>query len=1090
MQARILKALCLLCLFAAAGWTQSFLGSLTGTILDSSGAAVPQAKVTATEIATGVHHDTVTNGSGNYSFPDLTPGTYALAVSAPGFKDAKSGGMVLTAQQAQRLDVRLELGSSSQTIEIAAQAPTINTENAEVTGLQSHRELENAPVNYRSTISFFFLNSFNTQGEGSSYSLGGLRGQNTNFTIDGVTSNASLFGGQSGPQTEESFESIREMKLMASNNSAEFPNVATVLIESRSGENALHGSAFFLTENNALNARNFFSNSPNPPGPIRHQFGASFGGPVVLPKLYNGRNKSFFFFSWEQEKFPGGYTGTANVPTSAFQQGNFSSLLSGPNPIQLKNPYTGGAFDGNIIPSNLLNPVSLGLQKFGFLPPNAGAPDSYTANWVGFFPTADYDNRYVTRLDHTFSEHDSLSGRLSIRAVPEPAQYDADLPIFFHNQYRRTFNTYISETHIFTPTLLNEFRIGFSRDRSTLSGAHSGSQVVKSVGLQGIDTTSTLTGVPYVGFQDISSMNEFYTYFYMSETSELLDNVTFVKGRHTMKAGVLVRHNTPSQSNQPNGNSDFGAFNFDGFATGFDYADFLLGLPHTTSLAYRAPNSYFVYNNTGLFLQDEFHATPKLTLNFGLRWEYNQPPIDRNDLRYSFNPANGDIVVPTQKVLGLASPFFPSNIPIQTSAQAGYPGRSLVQSNWRDLAPRFSFAYRPLGADNFVVRGGYGIFYSPLVGTLLGNFEGGPFASNVGYTNQITNGQPSFAFPFAFGSDGSIPSQTISPVNPHLRTPYVQQWNLSIERELPGKVVAHAGYRGFMSLELPYTRDLNMPPPSADPANQNVFYYPNYYQAYWTEDGGIQKMHALDVSLERKLSGGLIFQSQYTFAKNLSDAGNDGEANLVMNPYNRSQDMGNVSFQPRHRWVTSTVYELPFGSGQRWGSNLNRVLRPIVGGWQATGVFVWQTGQFLTPTFSGADITNNRSTNIGLNRPDCLADPNLSNPSRANWFDQSAFALPSAGTYGNCGRGIIVGPGVTNLDLGLMKNFKIRERGNLQIRATATNALNHPLWRNPSAEVISSTNGNVITNVLGTTTNRASVGAGYRIIEVGARIDF
>ena len=1085
-------AICSCLLFTLAVAAQSFLGSITGTVLDPSGAAIPQATVLAKEIKTGAEHTITTGGTGQYSFPDLPPGTYSLVISATGFKNVQSSEIVLTAQQVQRFDVSLQVGNSSEKIDVASSATTINTENAEVDGVVSHKELQQIPLNERSTFSFLALNSFNIQGaDHNSYSIGGLRGVNTNFTVDGVTSNASLFGGQSGPQTEESFEAVREVKLMASNNSAEFANVATVVVESRSGENQMHGSAFFYTENNAFNARGFFA-GPNAPGPIRHQFGASFGGPVVIPKLYDGHNKTFFYFTWEQLNNPGGFTGTANVPTAAMRGGDFSSLLS--QHISISDPATGLAYPGNRIPASQLSPVSLNIQKFLFPMPNVGPADSYTNNWVGFFPSSSYDNRYVTRLDHIFSEKDSLSGRLSIRDIPQPRSAWGYFPDDYYNEYRRTFNGYISETHIFTPTLLNEARIGFSRDHASVTTPFDGGSLIKQFGIEGVNTTSGLSGVPAINFNNFSGLTDIWQEFYMSQTLEALDNVTLTKGRHTIKAGALFRYNTPAQSNQPANSTDYGSYTFTSFATGFDYSDFLLGIPQQTSLAYRAPNSYLRYLNTGLFVQDDFHVTPRLTVNLGLRWEYNQPPVDKNDFRFSFNPANGNIVVPTQTQLSQVSTYFPSNVPIETAAQAGFPGRSLLQSNWHDFAPRISFAYRPSGSDRFVIRGGYGLFYSPLVSTAIANFQGGPFASSVNFTNAINNGSPAFAFPNPFGGSSSIPSQSISAVNPHIRTPYVQQWNFTMEQDFTKGFVGRLAYRGFRSNELPYIRDLNSPFPSSNPDYQNVFRYPNFYQVNYTEDGGIQKMNALDAALERKLTSGFTFQSQYTWAKNMSDAGDDYESNAVMNPYNRSVDMGNVSYNPEHRWVTSGLYELPIGTGKAFGSNWNPIVRQIVGGWQISGAFVWQTGQFLTPTFNSVDTTNNRSILTGLNRPDCLSNPNLPNPSINRWFDNTVFAVPAQGQYGNCGRGIIVGPGIVNLDLGLMKNFKLSERVNFQLRGTATNSLNHPIFNNPGSfpnvEVIDSTNSNQLTGSLGQTQNRGSLGQGYRIIEVGARFDF
>jgi hypothetical protein len=1076
---------------------QSFLGSITGSVADATGALVPNARVVAVEVSTAVQHETVTNASGSYLFSDLPPGGYSITISAVGFKELRSGEIALTAQQVQRFDARLEIGSSAERVEVQAGASTLNTENAEIDGVLARKELLNLPVNERSTFSYLDLNSFNVQGgDGSSYSIGGLRGEYTNFTVDGVTSNSGLYGGQSGPQTEEALDAVREVKLMASNNSAEFTNVATVIVSSRSGTNQFHGATFYEQQNYALNARGFFDDT-KPWGPIRHQFGASFGGPVVFPKLYNGHNKSFFHFTWEQQNYPGSYSSTANVPTAAMRQGDFSSLLS--QDIAIIDPTTGSAFSGNKIPAGLLSQVALKTQNLLYLPANTGLADSYTNNWVGIFPSSSHNNRYVTRLDHVFSERDTLSGRMSIRDLPEPQDQGGPFPSNDYRQTRRTVNAYISETHIFTPTFLNEFRLGFSRDAIRSVSYHSGSQVVQEIGLEGVNTNTDLSGIPSFNFNNFSSLTEATNGLRTSETKELLDNVTLVKGRHSIKAGVLIRDNTPNQDSNPTNGSDFGSFNFTGFATGFDYADFLLGIPQQSSLSYRAPNAYLHYIQSGLFVQDDFHVTSKLTLNFGLRWEYNQPPVDQNDLRFSFDRRTGKIVVPTQKQLGEVSPYFPSNIPIETASQAGFPARSLLHSNWRDFAPRFSFAYRPFTDGTFVVRGGYGIFYAPLVSVPVQGFIGGPFASTVNYTNSLTNGVPAFAFPNPFGGSSSIPSESISPNSANLRTPYVQQWNLTLERQLPGKIVARASYRGFRGVQIPYQRDLNMPPASMNPANQNVFYYSNFYQINYVEDGGIQKMNALDLAIERKLMNDITFQSQYTWAKNLSDAGDDYEVNAAglntLNPYNRSLDMGNVSYNPRNRWVTSVLYELPFGRGKKYAANISPVVNRLVGGWQVTGIFVVQTGQFLTPVDSSIDPTNNRSINTGQVRPGCISNPNLSNPTPDNWFNLAAFATPANGSYGNCGRGIIVGPGIVNLDLGILKDIQISERAKFQIRATATDALNHPLFSAPGgnfpyAEVLDSTNGNAIGSVLGHLENRGSFGAGSRIIQIGARFEF
>jgi carboxypeptidase family protein len=326
----IVKAYAFYCVFwcGAAVWAQSFLSSITGTVLDPTGAAITSAKVVATETRTGVTHETVTNASGDYLVADLVPGHYSVAITAAGFKEFKSGEIVLTGNKVQRFDGRLEVGATSESIEVAASAPTINTVDAQVARVESRDELTLLPTNQRSTITLFMLNSYNYHGVGSSYSMGGLRGVDTSFTIDGTTSKSNTFGNQSGPQTEVSFESLRDVQFRVSNNSAEFGKVATVIMETRSGENQVHGSVFYSQANGTLNARSFFAARRPPPTPSQHQMAASFGGPVWIPKVYDGRNKTFFYFTWEQNRYPGQSFYSASVPTAAFQQWRFLILAA------------------------------------------------------------------------------------------------------------------------------------------------------------------------------------------------------------------------------------------------------------------------------------------------------------------------------------------------------------------------------------------------------------------------------------------------------------------------------------------------------------------------------------------------------------------------------------------------------------------------------------------------------------------------------------------------------------------------------------------------------------------------------------------
>ncbi len=879
--------------------------------------------------------------------------------------------------------------------------------------------------------------------------------------------------------TEESLESVAELKMLSSNNAAEFPSVGTIMIASRGGTNELHGSAYYYQSNWAFNARNFFS-STKPKGPIAHQFGGSIGGPVYIPKIYNGHNRTFFNFSWEQSRSPGGYNGTANVPTQAMLTGDFSGLL--PKTV-IRDPLSGAPFPNNIIPQNRISPVSLNIQQFGFLPPNFGPAGNFSGNWRGFFPTSTYDNKLVIRGDHQLSSKDTLSARFSGRFIPLPMQFDASLPVFVRNQQRQTRNAYLSETHIFSPAIVNEARISFSRDYSTLAGVHSGSDVVKQFGLQGIDLSDKagLAGVPNITFVNFSNMYEYPTYFWLAETYELLDNVTMIKGKHRMKAGLLIRANRPAISENPS--SDFGTLGFNGFATGFDYADFLLGIPQTTGRYDRAPPSSYRWLNTGVFFQDDYQVSRKLTVNLGLRYEYFQPPIDVHNLRFTFDPTTGNLIVPNQQVLDTqVSPVFPKSIPIVTAQAAGYPSPSLVNSDKKDFGPRIGMAYRPFSNNKTVIRAGYGVFYSGMVSPLLSNFSGGPFHSNEQFTNTLNNGTLLFQFPNPFPGVGTIPSQSISPSSRYLKGPYTQQWNLTVERELKGGIVLRGSYRGIRTNRIPFSANINKPFPSANPANANFYRYPQFANVSLTDDGGIQKLNAMDLGIERKFTGGLTFQAGWTWGKNLSDVGNDGESASTENPYNRKAEMADVDFMPRHRFTSQVVYQLPLGHGR--GPAVPKPVALVFGDWQVSAVTVFQTGQFLTPSFSGSDPSNTRTT---TGRPDRVGSASIPGQSINLWFNPADFAVPPIGRFGNSARGVIVGPGLANVNFGLYRNFKFIEKANFQLRMTATNFFNHPNFANPNTNISSSVVG-TITSLQGSRFD--TLGAGPRVIQIGARVDF
>ena len=1098
------------------GLAQSILGSITGTVTDPSGRVVQGAKVVGTEVKTGVVHNGMTNKDGVYSFSDLLPGTYIVSVAGPGFKETDSSDIILTAAGTRQFNARLELGSSAQTVTVKALPPTLNTENAEVGSLITGQDAKKLALN-RSILSLLTLSPSTVSGNSSSLMIGGQRSNYSNLTIDGVTTTNNIYGGQSGGMTaDQSYESIAEVKVTDSNGSAEFPGFATLITTTKGGTNHLHGTAFYTTDNSAFDAVPFLQPpSSKLKGPQLQWYGLSVGGPVWIPKVYNGHNKTFFFVTWEHRTFPlaagNAQTFNTNLPTANFLQGNFSSLLNpsyAPNntPIQLVNPSTGQPFQGNMINKNLISSVASKLQQNYYPATNAGNPNSYINNYIALGTSPEHINRYDIRMDHHLNQSDLLTGRFTRQYDPSPTRYDSGTLLLKHSKVASFDNAYISETHSFTPNLVNDFRVGFSRDERNYQSFHNGNSVIQQIGLQGIMSAPGVGGFPQVNFT--SGIQGFYenpSQIALSENISFLDNVSWQRGKHFIKGGVLINVDRPSISDGA-GVAQFGTFNFNGFATGFDYADFLLGIPSSESLSINPPNRYNRRTDTGLFLQDSWRATSRLNVTLGLRWEYFMPPTELHDERANFDPATGAVVLPSRKTLQYLSANLPATLPIEVSPR-GFPGRSMLYGNKGNFGPRVGFAYRL--DDRSVIRGGWGIYYGELVNAVQDSLAGGGvFGTQLTATNTITNGVPLFQFPAPFsgitaqGTNCTSLCLAVTGTDPHIKTPSSQQWNLTVERDLGHAIVASAGYRGFWTHNLPYINDLTIPPTSTDPANLTKSVYPLYSQVSWAATGATQNMNALDLGVAKQFAQGINFQLGYTLAKDLSDdngyGGNygDGESDSPSDPYNLKGDYGNIYYVPRHRFVGTVVWDVPFGHGLRYGTNAPRAVDEVLGGWEISDINVAQSGNFLTPYYDGilADGTqqNIRPNESILLRPNCVGSSRLAHPSTQLWFNPAAFALPSLGQYGNCGVGIFQGPGLWSVNLGLHKSFRLVGNATLKFEANMMNAFNHQNPGNPDTDLnsagvgqITSTNGGI--NALNPTVVSAD---GERHIWGGLRLDF
>jgi hypothetical protein len=1097
---------------------QSILSSISGTVTDPSGHVVPGAEVVAHETATGVDRSLLSNSVGVYSLVDLLPGTYVITVSKPGFKDERSSAIILISAQSAKFDAPLQVGNATETVEVDSTPPTMNTENGELDKIVTGQEALAAPL--QRGIFGLVATDPSSVATGSTIMIGGQRTNYGNMTIDGVTTMNNIYGGTSGGGTnDQSLESIAEVKTTASNGAADTPGFASVITTSKSGTNEFHGSGFYTTDNSAFDSTPFFTPASDKlKGPELQWYGGSVGGPVVIPKLYNGHNKTFFFVTWEHRTFPlaagEAYLSEVTLPSVNFEAGNFSQLLPGST---ISNPATGLPYTNNTIggtgPFSTISSVANAFQTNYFPAP----PATFGINDYSVLLTApEHINREDYKIDHHFSEKSILSGRYTRQYDPEPDNYTSGTSILGYGQVKAYSNAYISHTYTFNQNLVNEFRVAFAKDGRNYTAFHNGDQVLAKTGLQGVTVPPSVQGFPQVyfyGTSGIAGLAEIGSSTQDSYDYILLDNIIWQKGRHSIKAGFSTDDTRP-RSASGNGTQQLGEMDFNGFASGYDYADFLLGIPSSVSLNENPPNRYNRAINTGIYGQDTWTVSPKLSVTLGLRWDYYQPPVDANDERANFDPyyvgptgIGGGIVLPDAKAVQNISANLPTVIPgdqVEVSP-AGFPGRSMLYGNKTNFGPRLGVAYQT--DPRTVIRGGWGIYYGLLINAVQDNLAGGGvFGTELFATNSITNGVPAFTLPNPFSTiSSSTGSQACtsycglveSGTDPHIKTPTSQEYNLTIERDLGHQIVGRVGYRGFNTYHLPYTIDLTIPQagsngnlPGNNPAsNLYVSDYPLYSKVTWTESGAVSRENSLDAALIKKFGSGLNFQFAYALTKNLTDdngaGGGNGEGDSPQNPYDLKADYGNANMISRNRFVVTTLYNLPVGKGKQFGNNMPAALDYVIGGWEASQIFVFQTGQFLTPYYTDTSVPDglgdgmraeqNILADNGTNlRPNCVASPRVPNGSPSQWFNNTnwwtvtnsttgagvinqsaAFVAPPVGQYGNCGTGIIQGPGLWSDNIGLFKSLPLGPKVHLKFEANMMNAFNHPNPANPNMNVSS-----------------------------------
>jgi hypothetical protein len=1035
---------------------QTTFATITGTVVDASGSVVSGIRVTATNVETNIQTTAVSNEAGVYTLAQIKEGEYILRAQGAGFKEFVAEKIVLLARDYRRVDIRLEVGNVESKIEVTAGATLIETETARLSDSKTDQDLKSLPLNTRSLWSFMALSpNVLSAGYGLSYRrFAGSRGNQGDAAIDGISLSTAYDGSQISPLVSY-IESYQELRVDMANNSAEYGAIGQVTVISKSGTNQLHGSVFDYYTTPVFRARNPFALERSTG--IGHQPGGSVGGPIFIPKIYNGQNKSFFFFDLETAR------GSANqdllnptVPLQSWRNGDFSALASSGTIV--KDPFSGAPFPNNQIAASRLSPVSQMIQTLFYPLPNFGASSVFASQNYRELKIRPYDpsTYLMTRIDHRFSDKAFVYGRFTWNDQYS-RQYLGNLPTIGRNYNRRdTRGGTVSFTYNIRSNLVNEFRTGVSFNNNPQIPPVDGLAIARQLGLQGlVNNLPDIPGMLHVSFTGLglTAIDQGSSYNYRSPGNRefnytFQDLLSWFRGRHSVKAGLFV--NPHFHADKSTDTSLFGNVTFSNRYTGFPYADFLLGIPTTMTRAFPPIGYKRHWLDEGLFITDDFKITQQLTLNIGVRYQHKTNFTEANGRQAIFVPSIGKIVVPDGS-LSKVSPLLPTGyVGVVEAKTVGLPNTLINPVN--DVAPRIGLAYRPWG-NNTVFRAGFGIFYD-MVPRGAPTEGGVPFLINEpAYTNPTV---PNVIFPQVFPATPLGPTTVSLPsaVNTSLRDPYSMQYNFTIEHQRwnTGFRISYIGTNTRQGL---WSYNINQPLPDSQLYINKARLFPNYPAISYLTNGAGHQYNALTLTLERRMLRDLHYQFSYSLARDIGDIdlGQSPE-----NAYDRQRERAVWADIPTHRVTGNVIYELPFGKGKHFLSAANPVVQVLAGGWELSAIYSKTSGDFLTPQWTGPDPTGTAYTTSATPptvtlRPNCLADANLSQRSPSQWFNIAAFSPPALGSFGSCAKGVIKGPGTNQVDAGLAKYIPLRERIGLRWEMTATNLLNHPQWSDPDTNI-------------------------------------
>lgn len=1015
----LLLALVVLCPTMLA---QGDLSTIRGTATDPTGAVVPGVTITLSNTETGSARTVETNESGNFEIPLVGPGIYQITAEGSGFQKYVADGIVITSREIRRIDAPLQLGAVGTEITVVAGAAVINTEGSDIASNFNSEKFVDSPLSY----SFFPQAHMTTQASvqtnagGWGIRIAGQPPSQSQQQMDGVANDGVL-------NLVNNMNDFEELQVVTSNQSAEYSRAVGLTMTGKSGTNQLHGRFYYDHENSAFNARNFFERSKTPFK--QHRGGMNISGPII-------KNKTFFFFGHSRIRIPAGSFFTANVAPTAFRSGDFSGQTK-----PVIDPTNGLAFTNNQVPLDRISGVSQKVQELYQPLPNRGVAGGQVNNFefIHPYPTDILKWDSITpRVDHQFSEKNRLYVRFINRITPYILA--RNLPWATWTRERDHHSVVVADTHIFSPNLVNEFRWGWIKDYfldgSEVDGVQPvfGDQVVQQIGLQGVNPQGlSAMGFPRMDVVGLSSMSVQPGGVALDERHfQYSNSTTWTVGRHVVKFGPQLRTFRDFDSTVFEGN--YGRFDFDGRLSGTPYADFLLGLPGSSSRLNPFTNRTQTSYEFGMFLTDTFKVSQNVTLDWGLRWDYFGATTFDDGLQYNWDPTTGNVIVP-QAALSSVSPLYPNTITVATGDVVPSPRKGNVR-------PRVGLAYRV--TNDFVIRGGYGQ-YSEGLGRFNRALSTGPFQITETYFNTVTNGVPLFSFPNPFPglNAASVPSQSIEGYPLTTDNGLIHQFNVSIEKQI-GELGFRMSYLGSRSRGMNYRLNINKPEASLVPFTASRRPYSQFVNTNFWRNDGESNYDALQFHANRRM-GDFQFDTHYTLSSSMSNFLN------LENPY-APLAWNREAFNSRHRGVINITWDIPVGRGHRALANVPGAVDAVLGGWEFGWITYLQSGQYFSPRFTGADPSN---TNTFGGTPDRIGDGNLAAGSReiTRWFDASAFVAPPKGRFGNAGMNILEGPGWNLHHLSLIKKFSVTERVGLVFQGMMQNLFNHPHFAFPNNNI-------------------------------------